>query len=404
MTKENEMPDYQFPEIEDMSNQIIAAIGVGGGGSNAVRHMFREDVRNVTFIVCNTDSQALSKSEVPRRLQLGEDGLGVGGNPQKGREAAEKSIEDIRKIIPSTTQMVFITAGMGGGTGTGAAPVIARVAREMGMLTVGVVTLPFVFEKRKRIRQALIGLEEMKKNVDSLLVINNQKLAEIYSDNLISIKDAFAKTDDVLTTATKTISDIITKEGTVNRDFCDVKTVMEHSGQAVVAVGTAKGEDRILKAMTEALTSPLLSNVDTSRTKKMLYIIYSGEKHPVMMQETMQLNSFMEQFDDNIEVQWGLYDDPSLDEEVKVAIVATGFDQDENETGEKNEDDIIRHGLSNYYKGLSADLAPLSPVSPNLSKEEEDHEDETDEEQTAQQSWFDRIVSHLKAVIEEDEF
>lgn len=402
MLEKSEINGYQFPAIEDMSNQIITVIGVGGGGSNAVGHMFRENVENVTFIVCNTDSQALAKSEVPLRLQLGEEGLGVGGDPIKGKEAAESTIEGIRKIIPSTTQMVFVTAGMGGGTGTGAAPIIARVAREMGLLTVGVVTLPFIFEKRKRICQALIGLEEMKKNVDSLLVINNQKLAEIYSNNQISIKAAFAKTDDVLTTATRTIAEIITMDGTINRDFRDVRAVMKESGQAVVSVGTAKGEGRIMKAMTEALTSPLLNNVDTSRIKRMLYIIYSGDKHPVMVHETEELNSFMEQFDDNIEVLWGLYDDNSLDEEVKVAVIATGADQTSEAQANSTEEDIVSHGISNYYKGTSIDTAPSAPVSPTPSPDVTDVEDDESDETEAEPTWFNKIVGHLKAIIEEE--
>ena len=329
MSEKEKMDDFlgklQF-NIEDKSNNIIKVIGVGGGGSNAVRHMYKEGVENVSFVVCNTDSQALAHTDVPLRLQLGTEGLGVGGDPEKGHQAAEYSIDDIKSLFNDGTQMVFITAGMGGGTGTGAAPVIAKVAKDMGILTVGVVTLPFRFEKRKRIEKALQGMTELKKCVDSLLVINNERLIDTYSDGMITIDEAFAKADDILATATKTIAEIITKKGTVNRDFCDVKSVMQDAGSAVVSIGKASGENRIYKAMANALTSPLLDNVDKRRAKRLLYIIYSSKSKPVVISETAEVNDFMDELDDNLEVFWGLYEDDTLEDEVKVAIIATGFD------------------------------------------------------------------------------
>ena len=329
MSEKEKMDDFlgklQF-NIEDKSNNIIKVIGVGGGGSNAVRHMYKEGVENVSFVVCNTDSQALAHTDVPLRLQLGTEGLGVGGDPEKGHQAAEYSIDDIKSLFNDGTQMVFITAGMGGGTGTGAAPVIAKVAKDMGILTVGVVTLPFRFEKRKRIEKALQGMTELKKCVDSLLVINNERLIDTYSDGMITIDEAFAKADDILATATKTIAEIITKKGTVNRDFCDVKSVMQDAGSAVVSIGKASGENRIYKAMANALTSPLLDNVDKRRAKRLLYIIYSSKSKPVVISETAEVNDFMGELDDNLEVFWGLYEDDTLEDEVKVAIIATGFD------------------------------------------------------------------------------
>lgn len=329
MSEKEKMEDFlgklQF-NIEDKSNNIIKVIGVGGGGSNAVRHMYKEGVENVSFVVCNTDSQALAHTDVPLRLQLGTEGLGVGGDPEKGHQAAEYSIDDIKSLFNDGTQMVFITAGMGGGTGTGAAPVIAKVAKDMGILTVGVVTLPFRFEKRKRIEKALQGMTELKKCVDSLLVINNERLIDTYSDGMITIDEAFAKADDILATATKTIAEIITKKGTVNRDFCDVKSVMQDAGSAVVSIGKASGENRIYKAMANALTSPLLDNVDKRRAKRLLYIIYSSKSKPVVISETAEVNDFMDELDDNLEVFWGLYEDDTLEDEVKVAIIATGFD------------------------------------------------------------------------------
>ena len=331
MSEKEKMDDFlgklQF-NIEDKSNNIIKVIGVGGGGSNAVRHMYKEGVENVSFVVCNTDSQALAHTDVPLRLQLGTEGLGVGGDPEKGHQAAEYSIDDIKSLFNDGTQMVFITAGMGGGTGTGAAPVIAKVAKDMGILTVGVVTLPFRFEKRKRIEKALQGMTELKKCVDSLLVINNERLIDTYSDGMITIDEAFAKADDILATAIKTIAEIITKKGTVNRDFCDVKSVMQDAGSAVVSIGKASGENRIYKAMANALTSPLLDNVDKRRAKRLLYIIYSSKSKPVVISETAEVNDFMDELDDNLEVFWGLYEDDSLEDEVKVAIIATGFDSE----------------------------------------------------------------------------
>ena len=329
MSEKEKMDDFlgklQF-NIEDKSNNIIKVIGVGGGGSNAVRHMYKEGVENVSFVVCNTDSQALAHTDVPLRLQLGTEGLGVGGDPEKGHQAAEYSIDDIKSLFNDGTQMVFITAGMGGGTGTGGAPVIAKVAKDMGILTVGVVTLPFRFEKRKRIEKALQGMTELKKCVDSLLVINNERLIDTYSYGMITIDEAFAKADDILATATKTIAEIITKKGTVNRDFCDVKSVMQDAGSAVVSIGKASGENRIYKAMANALTSPLLDNVDKRRAKRLLYIIYSSKSKPVVISETAEVNDFMDELDDNLEVFWGLYEDDTLEDEVKVAIIATGFD------------------------------------------------------------------------------
>ncbi len=246
----------EFPFPQDKTKHIIKVIGVGGGGGNAVREMFETGVKNVGFVVCNTDSQALAELPIPVKVQLGDKGLGVGGDPQKGRDAAESSVAAIEQMFDDETQMVFITAGMGGGTGTGASPLIAKIAHEKGLLTIGVVTLPFQFERKARIEKALYGLEEMKRHVDALLVINNQRLLEIYDDQTTTIEEAFGKANEVLTTATKTIAEIITIKGIVNRDFCDVETVMKNSGAAIVYVGYAEGENRILRAMTNALNSP----------------------------------------------------------------------------------------------------------------------------------------------------
>lgn len=318
----------EFDMPHDKSVNIIKVIGVGGGGGNAVKNMYRQGVHNVSFAICNTDSQALAKADIPVRIQLGKVGLGVGGNPLKGKEAAEESIEKVKQLFDRETKMVFVTAGMGGGTGTGAGPVIAGVAKEMGLLTVGVVTIPFAFEKKVRIQKALQGVEEMRRNVDALLVINNERLMDIYADGTTTVEQAFSKADDILTVATKSIAEIITIEGIVNRDFCDVQTVMKDGGGAIMSVGYANGEHRIEKAIWNALNSPLLNNVDIEKAHKLLYIIYSCEKNPVVISELSEVNDFMDGLSTDIEVLWGLYPDNTLEDNVKVAIIATGFDDE----------------------------------------------------------------------------
>ena len=330
METTDRMP-FDFPQSpKDLSQNIIKVIGVGGGGSNAVKNMYKQGVHNVSFAICNTDSQALAKAEIPVKIQLGSAGLGVGGKPEKGREAAEASIREIESLFDNDTRMVFVTCGMGGGTGTGAAPVIAHVAREKGLLTVGVVTIPFAFEKRVRIEKALLGVEEMRKNVDALLVINNERLCDIYSDGMTTVEQAFAKADDILTVAAKSISEIITTEGIVNRDFCDVQTVMKDGGDAIRSVGRASGEHRIEKAFVEALNSPLLNNMEIERARRLLYIIYSCDESQVTMTELREINGFMDDLAPNIEVLWGLYRDNTLGEDVKVTIIATDFDKEDS--------------------------------------------------------------------------
>lgn len=323
--KEDELPPFNFP-IEDKSEKIIKVIGVGGGGGNAVQHMWDERVKNVSFLVTNTDSQVLKANLVPNKIQIGP-GLGTGGNPDLGRELAEKSIDDIKSMFDDDTKMVFLTAGMGGGTGTGVAPVIARVAKEMGILTVGVVTLPFRMEGKRRIETALKGMDEMRKCVDSLIVINNEKLLENKQYHQLTWEQGMKMADEVLTVATKTIAEIITMRGLINRDFKDVCTVMKDGGAALVSVAKASGEKRLLKAMTEAISSPLIANVEKLKTRRLLYIVYSGKKSPAKMDELDELCEFMEYFDEDIEVLWGHYMDDSLEDEIKVSVVATGFDR-----------------------------------------------------------------------------
>ena len=247
-----------FPEVRDQMQGIIKVVGVGGGGCNAVRNMYNDGVEGVTYAVCNTDSQSLSRSPVPVKILLGKSGLGAGGNPEKGRDEAETNINDIIKLLSDGTKMVFVTAGMGGGTGTGAAPVVAGVAKDMGILTVGVVTIPFYFEKKRKIIKALKGVEELRKNVDALLIVNNERLCDVYADADISMKEAFLRAYNILMDAVKGISELITlpSDGGIKSDFRDVETTMKDGGGAIMAMGRASGEHRVEKAILNALDSP----------------------------------------------------------------------------------------------------------------------------------------------------
>ena len=315
--------DFGEPEKE---HSIIKVIGVGGGGGNAVNHMYREGIHDVTFVLCNTDAQALNDSPVPVHLQLGAEGLGAGNKPERARQAAEESLDDIKAMLSDGTRMAFITAGMGGGTGTGAAPVIARVSKEMGILTVGIVTIPFRFEGAKKIDQALDGVEEMSKHVDALLVINNERLREIYPD--LSLTAAFGKADDTLSVAAKSIAEIITVHGLINLDFNDVRTVLKDGGVAIMSTGYGEGEDRVKKAIDDALHSPLLNDNDVFKSKKILLSIAFNEEKGgndnFMMEEMNYVNDFMDKFGD-FEIKWGVAIDPELGKKVKVTILATGF-------------------------------------------------------------------------------
>ena len=312
--------DFGAPEKD---HSIIKVIGVGGGGGNAVNHMYREGIHDVTFVLCNTDNQALNDSPVPVHLQLGKEGLGAGNKPEKARQAAEESLEDIKGMLNDGTRMAFITAGMGGGTGTGAAPVIARVSKELGILTVGIVTIPFRFEGDRKIDQALDGVEEMQKHVDALLVINNERLREIYPE--LSVLDAFGKADDTLSVAAKSIAEIITVHGLINLDFNDVKTVLKDGGVAIMSTGYGEGEGRVRKAIEDALNSPLLNDNDIFNSKKILLSIsFAGSKdgqQSLMMEEMNDVNDFMAKFGSDFEIKWGL----ATGKKVKVTILATGF-------------------------------------------------------------------------------
>ena len=316
----------------DRQNSIIKVIGGGGGGGNAVNNMYKQGIHDVSFVVCNTDAQALKDSPVPERLQLGSEGLGAGNRPEKARQAAEESIDDIKAMLSDGTKMDFITAGMGGGTGTGAAPVIAQVSKELGILTVGIVTIPFKFEGDKKIDQALDGVDEMAKHVDALLVINNERLRKVYPD--LSLLNGFAKADDTLSVAAKSIAEIITVRGLINLDFNDVRTVLKDGGVAIMSTGFGEGEGRVRKAIEDALNSPLLNDNDVYNSQRILLsIAFSSENGTdgLAMEEMNEINDFMSRFGSKFELKWGIAIDNTLEKKVKITILATGFGLDDLE-------------------------------------------------------------------------
>ncbi|MBD5259109.1 MAG: cell division protein FtsZ [Barnesiella sp.] len=307
-------------------NNIIKVIGVGGGGNNAVQHMYNQNIENVSFWVCNTDHQALKNSSVPNKLLIGDSGLGAGNVPSVARQAAIDSEEKIADLFTDDTKMVFITAGMGGGTGTGAAPVVARIAREHGMLTIGIVTIPFLFEGQKKILKAIAGAEEMGKYVDALLVINNERLTEIYPE--LNFINAFGKADDTLTIAARGISEMITNSNTViNIDFNDVDTTLRNGGAAVISIGYGEGDHRVTNAINDALNSPLLKDRDIFGSQRLLFNIYFNPEsdQEFLMKEAGEISEFVSDINPNVDIIWGLAKDTSLGNKVKITILAAGF-------------------------------------------------------------------------------
>lgn len=316
----------EFNLPKDQSVGIIKVVGVGGGGCNAVSNMWKEGIENVTFAACNTDSQQLQYCPVPVKLQLGTEGLGVGGNPERGRMDAEESVEQIRQLLSDGTKMVFVTASMGGGTGTGAAPVVARVAREMELLTIGIVTIPFALEQRKKILKALRGVEEMRKNVDALLIVNNENLLALSEEADFSWEEAFKEADNIVKDAAKSISELITtySPGCINVDFRDVETTLRNGGWAIMAAGRASGENRLAKAFVDALSSPLLYGNDIVCAKRILIDVYTSSEAPMRIKETQQIYDFMKTLDADIDMIFGTSKDDSLGQDAKVIILAAG--------------------------------------------------------------------------------
>lgn len=375
-----------FGPVEDTTKKIIKVVGVGGGGCNAVNNMYEEGIANVSFAVCNTDSQSLAHSPIPVKLLLGDSGLGAGADPELGKQEAIKTKERVKQLFCDSTRMCFITAGMGGGTGTGAAPIIASVAKSMGILTIGIVTIPFYFEKKRKIIKALKGVEEMRKNVDSLLIINNESICDVYADSELPIKGAFKSADNILCNAAKSISELITIEGCINLDFRDVETTMRGGGGAIMAIGRARGEKRVEQAIVNALESPLLYGSDISNAKKILFNIYTSEDRPLFVSEMREVDAFMYGLNPNIDVIWGTSDDNSLGEDAKVIILATGIDNRfmhvDNDNNEENDEEFYDQIISKLYR------EPLVSQTAAKNKQKKPAEEAKDADAVSQEtSW-----------------
>jgi len=379
-----EILDFVIP-VEDRSQNIIKVIGVGGGGCNAVSNMYEEGIEGVTFAVCNTDSKQLSKLSVPVKIMLGHAGLGAGANPELGKHEAESNAEDIEKLLDDGTQMVFVTAGMGGGTGTGAAPVVAGIAKKHGILTVGVVTIPFSFEKKRKIIKALRGVDELRKNVDALLIVNNERLCDVYANSDISVKEAFKRADNILRDAVKGIAELITvhSDGGIDLDFRDVETTMKNGGGAIMAMGRASGTHRVENAIIDALDSPLLYGNDIGKAKRILFNIYASDDAPIFVREMQEIDDFFDLLDADIEVIWGISTDDSLGEDAKVTILATGMEDglgndEDRKTSEDRNDKYYEQLIPTLYKPVKEAVTQIkkSPEEQEETKEEELQEEE----------------------------
>ncbi|MGB6150790.1 MAG: cell division protein FtsZ [Pricia sp.] len=364
-----EFDGFSFDLPKNQSN-VIKVIGVGGGGSNAINHMFQSGINGVDFVICNTDSQALNNSPVPNKIQLGvslTEGLGAGANPEVGEQAALESMEEIKQMLARTTKMIFITAGMGGGTGTGAAPVIAKQAKELDVLTVGIVTMPFEFEGKMRCEQARIGIEKLRANVDSLIVINNNKLREVYGN--LGFKAGFSKADEVLSTAARGIAEVITHHYTQNIDLRDAKTVLSNSGTAIMGSATATGSMRASEAITKALDSPLLNDNKITGAKNVLLLIVSGGQE-ITIDEIGEINDYIQvEAGHGANIIMGVGEDEDLGEAIAVTIIATGFDVDQQNEIVNTEAKKIIHTLEDEQKA-HRDLTERKPIVHKLTEAE----------------------------------
>ena len=418
---ENEILKQFVMPIEDKMQGIIKVIGVGGGGCNAVRNMFEAKVPGVTYAVLNTDSQSLSRSPVPIKIQLGASGLGAGGNPEMGKSEAETTVADIQKLLSDGTKMVFVTAGMGGGTGTGAAPVVAGVAKEMGLLTVGVVTIPFYFEKKKKIIKALKGVDSLRQNVDALLIVNNERLCDVYADSDISMKEAFLRADNILMDAVRGISELIVlpSYGGIKSDFRDVETTMKNGGGAIMAMGRASGEHRVEKAILNALDSPLIYGNDIGKAKRILFNIYASDEHPIFVRELQEIDDFFDQLDPNIDVIWGTATDNTLGEDAKVTILATGMEEDpekwEQISAGQKDDVYYEELIPQLYKPVVKKMGDViaqdqelpfvvepapEPEPAVVSEPEPEPEPETPAPEPKEPTLLERLKSWLNILIE----
>ncbi|WP_179343760.1 cell division protein FtsZ [Winogradskyella ursingii] len=361
MSNNNEFGNISFDLPKHQSN-VIKVIGVGGGGSNAINHMFQQGIKGVDFVICNTDAQALQNSGVPNKIQLGvalTEGLGAGANPDVGEEAAVESLEDIRRMLDTNTKMVFITAGMGGGTGTGAAPIIAKMAKELDILTVGIVTMPFQFEGKMRNEQAQKGIEKLRMHVDSLVVINNNKLREVYGN--LGFKAGFSKADEVLSTASRGIAEVITHHYTQNIDLRDAKTVLSNSGTAIMGSAAASGQTRAQEAIMKALDSPLLNDNKITGAKNVLLLIVSGSQE-ITIDEIGEINDHIQnEAGHGANIIMGVGEDESLEESISVTIIATGFDIDQQNEISNTETKKVIHALEDAEDKIVKDPAIITP-------------------------------------------
>lgn len=357
-------------ELDLKEDTIIKVMGIGGGGCNAVNYMYQKGIKDVSFLVCNTDRAALGKSSVPAKLQLGT-GLGAGGEPTKAQQYAEESRDRIREALDDGTKMLFITAGMGGGTGTGASAVVAEIAQEMGILTVGIVTIPFAFEGAIKIRKAMTGVARLAKHVDALLIINNEKLKQIYPD--LEFLNAFSKSDDVVCNAAKSIAEIITIPGYINTDFADVYNTLKDGNMAIMNVGEASGENRITEAINDALNSPLINTNDVHGAKRVLMQFYFSNSQAIKMNEIDQIKHFIEEVGDEVEVQWGATIDESLGETVRVTIIATGYDVTSIPMLDDDENDVMQvEGESKKKEGKTIEQAIVENYPEQMKGPKED--------------------------------
>ena len=357
--------------LEITQDTIIKVMGVGGGGCNAVNYMYSQGIKDVSFLVCNTDKQALGRTSIPAKLQLGP-GLGAGGKPEVAQEYAEQNKDRIRESLNDGTKMLFLTAGMGGGTGTGASAVVAEVAKEMDILTVGIVTIPFAFEGAKKIKKAMIGVAQLAEHGDAILVINNEKLRQIYPD--FNFLNAFSKSDDVVANAARSIAEIITVPGYINTDFADVYNTLKNGNVAIMSVGSASGEKRIEQSIHEAMHSPLV-NSDVKGAKRILLQLYCSTEHPIIMQEMDHIHAFVHEVGEDVEVQWGVSLDESLGEKVRVTLIATGYDVSDipglnDAVGKKTVDEAI----NSFYGEKTASeekIQEQEPVEEQLAATEQ---------------------------------
>lgn len=419
---QQEFENISFDLPKNQSN-VIKVIGVGGGGSNAINHMFSQGIKGVDFVICNTDAQALENSPVPTKIQLGVDlteGLGAGANPDIGKQAAEESREDLKGLLSTNTKMVFITAGMGGGTGTGAAPVIARLAKEMDILTVGIVTIPFQFEGRTRNEQAQLGVEELRTNVDSLIVINNNKLREVYGN--LGFKSGFSKADEVLATASRGIAEVITHHYTQNIDLRDAKTVLSNSGTAIMGSAVASGTNRSQIAIEKALDSPLLNDNKIKGAQNVLLLIVSGTDE-ITLDEIGEINDHIQaEAGNSANIIMGVGDDESLEDSISVTVIATGFDTEQQDEIVNTETKKIIHTLEDdqrieqnlstgrFKKQSPVDMPNSRRRSPESDAENKvvhnlDTDDEVEETQNKDQSYINNLDVNFEIVnAHEDDF